>query len=167
MYSYSYTQSAMTTQNKRLQLKQLDKTLADFSALNNIHMPRKGWLRAIRNALNMSGPQFARRLGMTRAGVADLERREVSGSATLAALRSAADALDCVLVYAFVPRTSLQTMAEQQARRHVEQQQASVSHSMSLEDQGLSQQERREIINGRVEELLRTMPRSLWDNIHG
>ena len=50
-------------------------------------------------------------------------------------LRRAAEAMDCVVVYALVPRTSLNEMVDQRARALALEAIQRVSHSMALEDQ--------------------------------
>ena len=128
---------------KATALKQLDKTLAGMRSALAVQPPARGWLRAIRDALGMSGPQLARRMRMTKQGVADLEKKEVSGSISLNTLRKAAEAMDCVLVYAVVPRDSLTAIVERQARKVAEGHAAYSAHTMLLEDQLPSAEERR------------------------
>ncbi len=78
--------------------------------------PARGWIRAIRDALGMTSRQLATRLDVSQSAVAQLERSEVAGSIRLDSLRRAADALGCDLVYALVPRTTLeQTVADRAA----------------------------------------------------
>ncbi len=36
--------------------------------------PQEGWVRTVRTALGMSGPQLARRLGVTKARISKVER---------------------------------------------------------------------------------------------
>jgi len=72
--------------------------------LKNIQQPQRGWIRAIRDALGVSGPQLAFRLGVSKQRISALEKAEIEGGASLNSIRQAADALDCDLVYALVPR---------------------------------------------------------------
>ena len=148
---------------KATALKQLDKTLAGMRSALAVQPPARGWLRAIRDALGMSGPQLAKRMRMTKQGVADLEKKEVSGSISLNTLRKAAEAMDCVLVYAVVPRDSLTAIVERQARKVAEGHAAYSAHTMLLEDQLPSAEERRAAIDAATAELARTMPKNLWD----
>ena len=97
----------MDKQFRDLQLHQMDALLETWSAAKLSARPRAGWVRAIRESLGMSAAAFARRLGMTPAGVRKLESAEASDSITLASLRKLAQTLDCELQYALVPRTSL------------------------------------------------------------
>jgi len=148
---------------KAMAMQQLDKQLMALKDLLSIQSPSRGWLRAIRDALGMSGPQMARRMAVTKQRISVLEQAEVNGAATLNSMRQAAKALDCVFIYAVVPRNSLQSTVEQQARKLAEKQQAYTSHTMLLEDQLPSAEERQAALDAAVAELVRTMPKSLWD----
>jgi predicted DNA-binding mobile mystery protein A len=152
----------MQSNRKRLVLQQLDETLARFAGLKTVSPPR-GWIRAIREALGMSGRQFAARLGVSPPRVTALEREELSGGLSIKTLRQAAEALDCVLVYALVPRSSLAETVQRQAEKVAGERLARVSHSMLLEEQQLSPEEQRKNIASAVEELTRTLPKDLWD----
>lgn len=113
----------------------LDSKLASIKPIDRFATPPKGWMRAIRDAIGMTGSQLAKRLGMTAQGIVSLERSEANGTIQLNTLRRAAEAMDCVLVYALVPRTSLSEMVESRAREIALQALRRVSHSMALEDQ--------------------------------
>lgn len=152
----------MQSNRKRLVLQQLDETLARFAGLKTVSPPR-GWIRAIREALGISGRQFAARLGVSPPRVTALEREELSGGLSIKTLRQTAEALDCVLVYALVPRSSLAETVQRQAEKVAGERLARVAHSMLLEEQQLSPKEQRKNIASTVEELTRTLPKDLWD----
>jgi len=78
-------------------------------------------------------------------------------------LRRAAEAMDCVLVYAIVPKTTLKETLMKQARRKVRQDMARASHTMALEDQALSRDETDKATEIAAASLLAKMPRTLWD----
>ena len=124
--------------------------------------PPKGWIRAIRDALGMSGAQLGRRMGVKAQSVADIEKSEVSGTIQLKTLRRVAEALDCVVVYALVPRSSLNDMVQRKARKVASQELDRVAHTMDLEAQGLLQGEREEQIEAYVHNHLRE--RDLWED---
>lgn len=109
--------------------------LAAIKPVDRFVVPPKGWARAIRDAIGMTGGQLGRRLGMTAQAVVSLERSEASGKIQLNTLRRAAEAMDCVLVYALVPNTSLTEMVDRRARELALRALRRVSHSMALEDQ--------------------------------
>lgn len=100
--------------------------------------PHGGWVRAIREALGMSAANLADRMGTVETSVLSLERNEVARKARLDTLERAADALNCDLVFALVPRQSLEEMVEQRAQARAAAMLGAVGHSMLLEDQQVS-----------------------------
>lgn len=88
--------------------------LEPWKALRLGLRPPQGWARAIREALGISLSAFARQLGMSHAGVRKLEAAEAAEVITLTSLYKLAQALDCDLRYALVPRT---TLAQQRQER--------------------------------------------------
>jgi predicted DNA-binding mobile mystery protein A len=86
----------------------------------------------------MSGGELATRLGVIQQSVPDLEHSEFYDSIKLDTLRRAADALDCDLVYALVPRTSLEDAVAAQARRKARAHLSGIAHHSRLEDQVIS-----------------------------
>src|SRR3984885_14996073 len=80
-------------------------------------VPPKGWVRAIRDALGMSGVQLAKRLKVSPQTVEAMEKSEAGGTIQLNTLKRAAEALDCTLVYALIPRTSLENTVNNRARQ--------------------------------------------------
>lgn len=140
--------------------QRLDERLSALKPEGRFTRPPKGWIRAIRDALGMSGPQFASRLGIRPQSVSDLEKSEATGSIQLKTLRRAAQALDCELVYALVPRMSLESAVRERARRIAARDLARVAHSMKLEDQGLDDSQQ----DARIEEYMRDVikDRDLW-----
>lgn len=125
--------------------------------------PPKGWLRAIRDALGMTTKQFARRLGVSQPRVVALEKGEIDETLTLASLRRAAEALDCTLVYALVPKTPLVEMLRQRAEQKADEQLSRVSHTMRLENQALTNADQRRQRELLIDQLLRGNLGRLWD----
>ena len=113
----------------------------------------------------MSRAQLGRRLGLTRQGVERLEQREVHQAITLATLADAARALDAELVYAIVPRTSLEETRRTQARIVAENELRRVAHTMRLESQDVSKAEYKRQASELQDELLRTWSKRMWDEI--
>ncbi len=148
---------------KKLIRNQLETTLQKLRPLLEISMPSKGWIRAVRNALGMSARQLAGRLGVTQQRVALIEKEEPTGSITLKTMRKVAERLDCVFVYGFVPRISLEQNLRKQARRVAKKRLTRVSHTMRLENQELSNYEQEQALNDMIEELIETQPSTLWD----
>jgi hypothetical protein len=71
--------------------------------------------------------------------------------------------MDCDLVYALVPRTTLQGTLEEKAKQVVVARMAIVAHSMSLEAQAVSSAAEKEQLNSLIAELLAGNPKKLWD----
>jgi predicted DNA-binding mobile mystery protein A len=149
--------------SKNIRLHQLDNALASAAPLKSVAQPRRGWIRAIRDALGMSGRQLAERMHIRQSTLANMEIAESQGTITIASLRKAAAALDCTFVYAVVPNHTLEATLRQQAMRKAREIMDRVSHTMLLEDQQESdliiQQEVEELAN----ELIRSRQRELWE----
>lgn len=86
----------------------------------------------------MSQEVLASRLGISKPSVAKLERNEMHDTIGIGKLAEVARAMDCELVYAIVPRSSLdqtvRAQAEQVAARTVNY----VAATMALEDQSIA-----------------------------
>jgi predicted DNA-binding mobile mystery protein A len=119
--------------------KHLDAALLPFREAGV--RPPRGWIRAIRNALGMTALQLAQRMGVAQPTLAKLERSEEADSISLKSLRHAAAALDCELIYAFVPKTSLQEIVTARARARAQAQLERTNHSMRLENQAVRESE--------------------------
>ena len=100
-----------------------------------VSRPRDGWVRAIRESLGMSAADLAARMGVVESTVQRLESGEKAGTTQLDTLQRAADALDCDLVYALVPRQALADQVDQQARVRALALMSTVEHTMALESQ--------------------------------
>lgn len=152
----------MKNQLRDLQLQQMDASLASWKAVSLAARPQAGWVRAIRDALGMSGAALARRLGMSTAGVRKLEAAETSEVITLASLRKLAQALDCELHYALVPRTTLAQQLQERAETVAKEQLTPVTHSMALEDQSVQGPWVKLQTDAVVRALLNGSRRDLW-----
>ncbi len=121
---------------RNLRLKQLDRSLDSFRAARAVSRPQKGWIRAIREAIGASSGELGRILGTSRQLPLQFEKAEAEDSITLKSLRNVANALDCDLVYALVPRAgTMQELIENRARTQARKRVLGVEHSMALEDQ--------------------------------
>jgi predicted DNA-binding mobile mystery protein A len=121
-----------------LRAKQLSRSLAPFEAARAITRPKRGWLRAIREATAMSLRQVGEAMGASPQLVASLEKSEANDRITLQSLEMAAHAMGCELVYAVVPKSgTLQELSEQRVRRKAEEQVRAVEHTMMLENQAV------------------------------
>ena len=139
----------------------LDQQLQPLRNMDPLIRPERGWIRAIREAVGMTTGQFAKRLDVAQPRVAALERAEANEAVTLKSLRQAAEALDCVLVYALVPKASLEDVVKDRARMVADQQLARTDQTMRPENQGVSPTRMERAREDLAEELLRN-DRRLW-----
>jgi len=139
----------------------LDARLRDRQVRSLVAPPR-GWVRAIRDALGMSSRQLAARMNVSQPAITQLERSEAAGAIQLNTLRRAADALDCELVYALVPRVSLDDTVRKRATEIARAQVGNVDRTMRLEGQGLSAEQ----LSARIDEYTAKLvvEGRLWDD---
>ena len=148
---------------KEILQNQYRKKFDGFNSLKNIKRPNEGWIRALRKALGMSSIQLAERLGISTPRATQMERMEAEDRITLKQLRRVADNLDCELVYALVPKTSIDSMIEQQAKVKAMGLVMKADTQMKLEAQQLSDEALRTQIKHETERLIKEMPRDLWN----
>jgi predicted DNA-binding mobile mystery protein A len=124
--------------------------------------PREGWIRAIRQALGMPVNALARRMRVAPSTLTRLEQAERAGTISLRSLREAAEALDCEIVYALVPRRALQETLRQRALEVADHFVRRVSRTMSLEDQAVRDDETEHQRALLADQLMQTLDRRLW-----
>jgi predicted DNA-binding mobile mystery protein A len=100
--------------------RQLDERFAGLGDLID-KRPMDGWIKTIRRALWMSGPELARRMSISSSRASRIERAEMDDSLQLSTLRQAAAALNCRLCYVLVPVEPLEDMVLRQANRRAEE----------------------------------------------
>jgi len=122
--------------------------------------PHKGWIRAIRDALGMTTGELAVRMGVRQQTISDIERSEQHDTVQLKTLERAAQAMNCRLVYALIPNSSLKETVNAQARRKATKHLQTASQHSRLEDQAVSSQE----LAAQIEELAAQIAnrRGLW-----
>ena len=142
--------------------KRLDARLVPLNdERRRLLVPPKGWIRAVRDALGMSGVQLGKRLEVSPQTVEAMEKSEAAGTIQLNTLKRAAEALDCTLVYALVPKTSLENTVNNRARQIATAALARVSHTMKLEDQDPGDGE----LEARIGDYIRHIKdRDLWNS---
>jgi predicted DNA-binding mobile mystery protein A len=148
---------------RQLMIKQMDRQLEYWRQTKNFFQPKQGWTRTLRKTLGMTTAQLANRLGVARSRVIKIEQAEQEDALTLRTLRETAAALNCDLVYAFVPKFPLQILLKQQAEKNIKHQLPSIAHSMLLEDQSVGGTEQRDQIEILVNELLSGSLKRLWN----
>ena len=154
----------MTDLNKKLIIEQLDRKFQKLSVLSDLEIPPKGWINAVRTALNMSLVQLAKRLKKTSVSVKEIEQREEEKGITLKKLTEVAEALNCRFVYGFIPKEgSLDKTIEKRALEVAADIVMRTSHTMKLEDQENSPERLQKAVKERAEKIKNEMPKYLWD----
>src|SRR5688572_28153462 len=120
--------------------EELNESLKNLRGWTNMR-PVKGWIRSMREAIGMSGRQLAERIQVEGSRITEMEKAETHGNITLKSLRRAAEAMDCELAYAFIPKSDLETSLRIQAEKAAKKKLEGVRHTMRLEDQGLTVRE--------------------------
>src|ERR1700689_1399722 len=93
-------------------VRQQYRRIVDATASHaTLQTPPEGWMRTVRKALGMSGAQLAKKMGVTRARVAQAEHAELSGGATLKTMQTAAKAKGCRVVGAASTHMAFESQA--------------------------------------------------------
>ena len=147
--------------DKRAQSRRrLDQRFDRHGDLADLVPPPQGWIRTLRDSLGMTSGDLARRMSVHPSRISAIERGEREQTLKLDTLIRVADALNCDLVYALVPRSSLDSMVSDQARRcAVKHLQGVMAHSR-LEDQEVTPDDLEAQIDDLAAEFLRR--RDLW-----
>ena len=152
----------MRSEDRALARKQLDKRLDFLRSTDALTRPPRGWVKAIREALGMTTAQLANRVGISQPRVVEIEKAEKANAITLDTLERTARAMDCKLVYALVPRRSLDQLVEDRVRVLVKTQLDTISHSMALEAQSLPTEDEREQFEQKVRRTVEKAGSDIW-----
>jgi predicted DNA-binding mobile mystery protein A len=101
----------------------------------------------------MSQAVLAERLGVSGAAVNKLERAELHGGITIGKLAEVASALDCTLVYALVPNSTLERTVTTQARTVAARLLGYAARTMALEAQDIDDDRRSESVERYAQQL--------------
>lgn len=150
--------------------------------LQDLEKPKEGWLAMLRKALGMSGPQLAKRAGVTKAAVYQVERKEMAGEVTIKQMEKMAKAMGGKFVYAVVPDASSIPMKERKlqeeefrrgpveqlmqthARAKAEAIVKRASTHMALEQQGLSDVLNRNEIDRLASNMMAELGSDFWED---
>lgn len=147
----------------KTQRKSLDLKLRAFSKALSMTPPKSGWIRAVRESIGMTTVQLAKRMGIQQSGATLLENRELTKKVSLDILQRAAHAMNCELVYAIVPKESLEQVVDLQAQKAAKKILQRTTHTMELEQQGAGVAETNLHLEELVMELKNNLDRRLWE----
>ncbi|MCU7958785.1 MAG: mobile mystery protein A [gamma proteobacterium symbiont of Bathyaustriella thionipta] len=123
----------------------------------------EGWLKTVRKALGMSGSQLAKRLGVTKGRISQVESAELSGSTTLKSMQNMAQAMNCRFVYAVIPEKEIESVIRDRALLKAKEQIKAASTQMALEAQALSDEQLAFEVDRLASEIIEKMPSDLWN----
>jgi predicted DNA-binding mobile mystery protein A len=146
-----------------LALMQINRRLQAISGIKAQSQVSPGWIRFMRQAFGLTMKVLADRVGVTPSAIAQAERGEVAGKISLSTLRQIASAMDCEVIYSFVPKGGKDITVESILKKHAFEKATRIILSadlhMTLEDQKVNQplDERIQIL---ADELFRN--RDVW-----
>ncbi len=152
----------MRSEDRVLARKQLDRRLDFLRNADVLTRPPRGWIKAIREALGMTTDQLARRLGVSQPRAVEIEKAEKTNAITLNTLERAARAMDCRLVYSFVPKKPLEQLVEDRARIIARERLTITGHTMALEAQSVSAEDEEEQFEQMVRRIAKKAGSDLW-----
>ena len=148
--------------DKKLLREQLDNKLSKLREFSVQGLASIGWIKTIREALGMTSKDLASRVGVNQSRIIHMEQAEVEGSIKISTMKRIADALEMDFVYAFVPRTSLNVMVREQARLLALKKMERLDHTMRLEMQELSSEEKEKALKDLIDKILIDEPKDFW-----
>lgn len=119
-----------------LKVSQLDRKI---HGIGSSDLSQTGWINVVRNTLNITFAYIAGKLNTSPQVIKKFEKNEIDGSITINTLKKVADAMECNLVYAFVPKAgSFENLIDNKAEQISEILISRASNSMNLEMQSVN-----------------------------
>ena len=149
-----------TPQEQKTITKQVSRKLEELKAIQTLTSGVSSWINYARMGLGMSLTQLAARLGVAQSSLSGSIKLEEEGRITIHKLKEIANAMECDLVYGFVPRKKLEDIIFDQAIKKTKMLMEDTENHMSLEDQKVTLDK-----NKRLNELAaeRIYSKYLWD----
>lgn len=148
--------------DKKLIREQLDNKLSKLREFAVQGLNSIAWIKTIREALGMTSSDLASRVGVNQSRIIHMEQAEAEGNIKISTMRRIADALEMDFVYAFVPRTSLNEMVRQQAKKIAMKKMDRLNHTMLLEMQELSIEEKEKALTDMIDRVLIDELKDFW-----
>lgn len=148
--------------DKKLLREQLDNKLSKLREFSVQGLTSIGWIKTIRDALGMTSKDLASRVGVNQSRIIHMEQAEPDGNIKISTMKRIADALEMDFVYALVPRTSLNEMVREQARLLALKKMERLDHTMRLEMQELSAEEKEKALKDMIDRILIDELKDFW-----
>lgn len=110
----------------------------------------------------MTTNQLAQRMGISQPRVIQLEKAEPDGNLKLSTMENVAEGLGMKFIYGFVSKEGLESMVREQARRIAIQRLGRLDRTMRLEQQGLSEEDKKAALEDMVDRILLEEEKELW-----
>jgi predicted DNA-binding mobile mystery protein A len=162
LYIYDKSSIKMTYWDRKLIREQLTEKLKGISALSSLSIER-GWIKMIREALGMSTKQLGKRVGVDQSRISRLENAEIDGDLKLSSLKKIAEGLNMKFVYGFIPEGSLEDLVREQAKKIAIKRMARVNHTMRLEEQELSADQKQRVLDDLIQKIMIEEPKDFWE----
>ncbi len=123
----------------RMMRQQIQEKIDSMNVSGLESIQKQGWIKMIRKSLGLSIKDLAQKLNCQPSNIILLEKNEIASKIKIETLEKAAEAMNCRLVYAFVPQDgSLETIIQQKSLHIAEKLTKDNDHTMQLEEQGIS-----------------------------
>ncbi len=152
----------MSYWDNKLMREQLDNKLSKLKEFTVQGLTSIGWIKTIREALRMTSSDLATKVGVNQSRIIHMEKAESEGNIKISTMGKIADAVDMDFAYGFVPRTSLNEMVRQQAKKIALQKMERLDHTIRLEMQELSREEKEKALQDMVDRILIDEPKDFW-----
>ena len=123
----------------RLAISQANRRIKTIRQAFKGEKVRPGWIHYMRHILNMTLKKLAERVGVSIATVAQAERGEAAEKVTIGTLKAMARAMECELVYAFIPKKDIDELLKKQALEKAKRILSTADIHMTLENQRVEQ----------------------------
>ena len=123
----------------RLAISQANRRIKTIRQAFKGEKVRPGWIHYMRCILNMTLKKLADRVGVSIGTVAQAERGEAAEKVTIGTLKAMAQAMECELVYAFIPKGDIDELLKKQALEKAKRILSTADIHMTLENQRVEQ----------------------------
>jgi predicted DNA-binding mobile mystery protein A len=118
-----------------LALKQVENRVESIKSIAPKTKLRTGWIRFMRKAMGLTSAELANIVGISSKTVIQSEQREMEGKVTIATLKKMAEAMECEVIYAFVPKSTIRDTIISNARKKAIRRLSEAGLHMKLENQ--------------------------------
>lgn len=149
--------------DKKLLREQIERKIAPLRTYAQTGMSSIGVIKSIREALGMSTAQLGKKVGIDQSRISRLENSEVNGNIKLSSLQKVAQGLGMEFVYGFVPHMTLEEMVRKQAQKIALERMNRLNHTMALELQDLSDEDKKNALKDMIDKILIDNPKDFWN----